>query len=114
MLCSSKDREDLEKLEGLVSLQNHVKVVGQQDKFGKQNFHEDMKRVFEPVTKSIKDVCEKVTKTITETASNNKRALQSLNNKLLEILIDRGLLATYLVSPLTESLILKILHNLNF
>ena len=33
---------------------------------GKQNFHEDMKKVNEPVNESIKDVFEEVTKTMTE------------------------------------------------
>ena len=44
MLYSIKDREDLEKLEDLVSLQNQVKVVKLQDKLGEQNFHEDLKK----------------------------------------------------------------------
>ena len=44
MLYSIKDREDLENLEELVSLENQVKVVKLQDKLGKQNFHEDMKK----------------------------------------------------------------------
>ena len=44
MLYSIKDREDLENLEELVSLQDQVKVVRLQDKLGKQNFHEDMKK----------------------------------------------------------------------
>ena len=39
MLYSIKDREDLEKLEELVSLRNQVKLVRLQDKLGKQNFH---------------------------------------------------------------------------
>ena len=67
MLYSIKDREDLEKLEELVSLQNQVKVVRLQDKLGKQNFHEDMKKVFEPVTKSLENTSQDITKTITET-----------------------------------------------
>ena len=46
MLYSIKDREDLENLEELVSLENQVKVVRLQDKLGKQNFHEDMKKSF--------------------------------------------------------------------
>ena len=40
MLYSIRDREDLEKLEELASLQNQVKAVRLQDKLGKQNFHE--------------------------------------------------------------------------
>ena len=44
MLYSIKDREDLENLEELVSLENQVKLVRLQDKLGKQNFHEDMKK----------------------------------------------------------------------
>ena len=46
MLYSIKDREDLENLSELASLENQVKVVRLQDKLGKQNFHEDMKKVF--------------------------------------------------------------------
>ena len=91
----------MEKLEELVFLENQVKVIRLQDELGRQNFHEDMKKVFEPVTKSMKDVSEEVTKTITET-SNNTKALENLNNKLLEILNDRGIIASYLLSPLSK------------
>ena len=38
MLYSIKDREDLEKLNELVSLENQVKVVRLQDKLGKKIF----------------------------------------------------------------------------
>ena len=86
----------------LASLENQVKSVGLQDKLGQQNFHEDMKKVFEPVTKSIKDISEEVTKTMTETSNNNNKALESSNNKLLEIMNDRGILASYLMSPLSK------------
>ena len=61
-MYSNKNWGDLEHLNELVSLQNQVKAVRLQDKLGKQNFHEDMKKVFEPVTKTIKDVSEDVTK----------------------------------------------------
>ena len=46
MLFPNKDREDLEKLNKLVLLQDQVKAVRLQDKLGKQNFnfHEDMKK----------------------------------------------------------------------
>ena len=50
MLYSIKDGEDLENLNELVSLQDQVKTVRLQDKLGKQNFHEYMKKVFEPIT----------------------------------------------------------------
>ena len=53
MLYSIKDEEDLKNLEELASLQSQVKTVRLQDRLGKQNFHEDMKKVFEPVTKSL-------------------------------------------------------------
>ena len=100
MLYSIKDREDLENLEELVSLQDQVKVVKLQDKLGKQNFHEDMKKVFEPVTKSLENTSQDITKTITETSLKNNQAIENLNKKLLEIMNDRGILATYLMSPL--------------
>ena len=102
MLYSIKDREDLEKLEELVSLQNQVKVVKLQDKLGEQNFHEDMKKVFEPVTKSLENTSENLTKAISESSKENNLLLENANNKLLEIMNDRGILATYLMSPLSK------------
>ena len=44
MLFPIRNREDLDKLEELASLQDQVKVVKLQDKLGQQNFHEDMKK----------------------------------------------------------------------
>ena len=102
MMFPIKNREDLEKLDELVSLQNEVKVVRLQDKLGKQNFHEDMKKVFEPVTKSLETTSENISKAITESSKDNNLALENLNNKLLEIMNDRGILATYLMSPLSK------------
>ena len=102
MLYSIKDREDLENLEELVSLQDQVKVVKLQDKLGKQNFHEDMKKVFEPVTKAFKNTSQDITKTITETSVKNNQAIENINNKLLEIMNDRGILASYLMTPLSK------------
>ena len=102
MLYSIKDREELENLEEIVSLQNQVKVVRRQDKLGKQNFHEDMKKVFEPVTKSLENTSQDITKTIAESFIKNNQAIENLNNKLLEIMNDRGILATYLMSPLSK------------
>ena len=102
MLNSIRDREYLESFEELISLESQVKAVRLQDKLGKQNFHEDMKKVFEPVTKSIKDVSEEVTKKITESSNITNKALENLNNKLLQIMKNRGILASYLLSPLSK------------
>ena len=102
MLLPIKDREDMEKLNELVSLQDQVKTARLQDKLGKQIFHEDMKKVFEPVTKSLEKTSQDITKTITEPSIKNNQAIENLNNKLLEIMNDRGILASYLMSPLSK------------
>ena len=102
MLFPIKNREDLKNLNELVSLQDQVKVVKLQDKLGEQNFHEDIKKVFEPVTKSLKNTSENLTKAITETSIKNNQAIENKNDDLLEIMNDRGILATYLISPLSR------------
>ena len=102
MLYSIKDREDLENLEELVSLENQVKVVRLQDKLGKQNFQEDMKKVFEPVTKSLENTSENLTKAISESSKENNLTLENVNNKLLEIMNDRSIIQSYLLSPLAK------------
>ena len=58
MLYSIKNNEALEKLEVLALLQNQVNAVRLQDKLGKQNFHEDVKKLYEPLTDTIKDTSE--------------------------------------------------------
>ena len=102
MLYSIKNREDLEKLEDLVSLQNQVKDVKLLDQLDEQNFHEDMKKVFEPVTKSLKNTSEKITNAITDSSIKNNQGIENVNNKLLEIMIDTVVLATYFMSPLSR------------
>ena len=97
-----KNIEDLQDLSELVSIENQVEFVKLQDKLGKQNFLEDMKKVFEPVTKSLEKTSQDISKTIMEASNNNDEALKNLNNKLLEIMNDRDVLATYLMSPLSK------------
>ena len=92
MLFPNKNREDLEKLNELVSLQNQVKTVRLQDKLGKQNFREDLQEVYEPVTKTNKNVSENISKTLTESSINNNKAIENLNEKVLESMNDKGLI----------------------
>ena len=66
----------------MASLQDQVKTVRLQDNLGKQNFHEDMKKVFEPITKSLEDTSQDMTKTISQTSLKNNQATENLNNKL--------------------------------
>ena len=73
-MYSIKDREDLENLNELVSLQIRVKAVRLQDKLGNQNFHEDMIKVFEPVTKSLENTSQDLIKIITESFITNNKA----------------------------------------
>ena len=101
-MYSIKTREDLENGNQSVSLRNQIKALGLQNQFGSQSFHEDMKKLFELVNKTIKDVSEDVTKTITERSKENEKALANLNKKFLDMMKKRGILATYLLSPLSK------------
>ena len=103
MLFPIKDRDDLEKLNEAVSLENDVKVARLQDKLGRQNFHEDIKEVFEPMTNAIKNTSENITKSITEASINNNKAIENLNEKNLELMDANGMIASYLTIPLAEA-----------
>ena len=89
MLFSNKDREDLQNINELASLQDQVEAVVIQDKLGKQNFHEDMKKVIEPLTNTIKNTSEKITKIITESSIYNNKEIENLNETVLELMKDR-------------------------
>ena len=102
MLFPSKNREDLEKIGELDSLQKKVEYLRLQDNLGKQNYHKNAKKFFEPLTDTIKDVSENLTKTITETSIKNNKALEKLNQNVLELLNDNGMIAPYLASSLVN------------
>ena len=102
MLYSIKNVEDLKNLNELVTLQDQVKAVKVQDKLGEQNYHQKSEKLFELVTKSIENSSQNITKTIAESSLKNYQAIENLNNKLSEIMNDRGRLATYLMSPLSK------------
>ena len=102
MLYSIKDREDLENLNELASLQDQMKAVRLQDQLEKQNFLEDMKKIFEPVTISLESNSQDITKTITGASLKTNQAIENLNNKLSEIMNDRCIIASYLMSSLSK------------
>ena len=102
MLYSIKGRKDLEELNELASLQDQVKVVRLQDKLCKQNFHENLEKVFEPVTKSIENTSENITKTLIENSINNNKAIENLYEKILELMNYNRLIAPYLASSLVN------------
>ena len=101
MLFPIKNKEDLEKLE-LVSLQTQVNEVRLQDMLGEQNYHQDSKKLFKPMTDAIKSTSENITKTLTENSINNNKALENLNEKILELMDEKGMIAPYLTSSLVE------------
>ena len=102
MMFPIRNIEDLQNLNEAVSLQNQVKVVRLQDKLGKQNFHENMEEVFEPLTDSLKKTSDNKTKTLTENSINNNKAFENLNEKILELMNDKGMIAPYLTTSLVE------------
>ena len=102
MLYSVKNVEVLQKLNELVSLENQVNEVRLQDKLGEQNYHEDSKKIFKPMTDAIKSTSENITKTLTENSINNNRAIENLNEKILELMDEKGMIAPYLVSSLSN------------
>ena len=60
--------------------QNHVKAVRLQEKLGKQNFHEDMKKVVQPVTVTIKKAPEDLTKTMMLTFKEKNKTVENIND----------------------------------
>ena len=69
--------EVLQKMNEAVSLENQVKAVRLQDKLGEQNFHENLEKAFEPVTKSIKQVLQEARKIMTANSIENNQALEN-------------------------------------
>ena len=92
----------LQNLNEAVSLQNQVKAVRLQDKLGEQNYHEDAKKIINPMTDTIKDTSDNLTKFITESSINNNKAIEVLNERFLELMNDKGLITPYLASSLVN------------
>ena len=60
------------------------------------------KNVFEPITDTIENASEDITKTMMLPSKENNKALEDLNTKFSEVMNDRDTLATWLISPLSK------------
>ena len=107
MLYSFNNREDIQKLDEAVLLQNQVQEVRLQDRLGEQNYHEDTKKFFKPMTDELKNTSEKITKTLSENSINSNKAIDNLNEKILELMNEKGLIAPYLTTSLANVLSLE-------
>ena len=105
MLYPIKNTEDLKDLDEAVSLQIQVKTVRLQDKLGEQNYHEDAKNFFKPITDAIKNSSEKITRTLTENSFNNNKAIENSNDKILELMNDKSMITPHLDSSLVNLVI---------
>ena len=97
MLFPIRNVEDLENLNEVVSLQNQVQEVRLQNKLGDQNYHEGINKFFKPMTDELKNTSEKITRTLTENSINNNKAIENLNEKVLESMNDKGLIDSSLI-----------------
>ena len=102
MLFPIKNREDLKNLNDAVLLQNQVQEVRLQNKLGDENYREDKNKIFKPMTDELKNTSEKITRNLTENSINNNKAIENLNEKNLELMDEKGMIASYLISSLVE------------
>ena len=59
--------------------------------------------MFEPLTNKIEDASENLTNIITDTYIKNNKAIENLNEKVLELLNDKGMIALFLPSFFSQS-----------
>ena len=107
MIYAIKNTDDLKDLEELDDLQSKVKQVRLVEKLGKQGYHYDVKEKLEPLTDTIKNTSQDITKTITEFYNKNNKALENLNEIVLKSLNYKGIIAPFLASSLVNILNLK-------
>ena len=101
-MYSFTNRKKLKDLEELALLKNEVEKVRLQDKLGKQNYRYEAEELQEPLIATIEDTSESLTKTLEETYNNNNKAIENLNEKVLELMTDKGMIARYLASSLVN------------
>ena len=70
------------------------------------------KKLFKPKTDAIKDTSDNSAKTITESSIKNNKAIENLNERILELVNDKGLIAPYLTTSLVN--LFKLENNSQF
>ena len=58
--------------------------------------------MYEPLTDTIEDNSENLTKTTMLASKEINKALENLNNEVIEIMNDRSISASYFLSPLSK------------
>ena len=102
MIYAIKNREDLKELDELDDLKSKGKQVRLLEKICKQGYNCDLKELFEPITDTIKNTSEDITKSITETSIKNDKALEKANENVLELKNDKGMIAPYIASSVVN------------
>ena len=92
----------MEKLNELVSLQIQIKALRIQDNLVNENFPEKIEKDIEPVTRRITVASRVVTRALMVNSEENNNTLTKLNNKLLDLMKDRGILASYSIPLLAK------------
>ena len=102
-MCKIEKGDDLEKLNVQASFQSQVKEFRLQDKLEKQHFHDKMKEVFEHAADTVKETPKEATKTLMVTSKVDSKAPAIPNDHFLEKMKDKSTLASYLLSPSSQT-----------
>ena len=103
-----KNKKELKDPEELNDLQSNVKQVRLVEKIGKQDYHHDIKEIFEPIIKTLKDRSQKVleeTKSITKATANLDKSNKYI--KTLESKNKNEVIHSSLIRPIAKLLVPK-------
>ena len=106
MTHAMKNNVDLKDLEGLQDLKSRIKQVRLLEKLGKQGFHYDVKEIFEPITKTVADISQKI---IEKTKSTTK-PIEELHESNVyanpfQLSIENGVFDSSLIRPIAKLLV---------
>ena len=88
MIFTPKNFDEYEKINELNETRKQLKAEQLKEKLGKQDFHYDMKEVFEPLEKAIKESDESQTRAITGALTDATKSTTALTNQLIDTVKD--------------------------